>query len=304
MLRLPDGAWKQMPEFSDAASANPFFTFDEMARTMAVFADALNDSGFNRLMEHIPVYFQDNQMVTVILDADNIFSGLKEWVYAVGLPSPVTFFMPEKNAGFLKGIHHLYQQYSGQNTPVVFTKDTLSQNGWLLTNGLRKQETVKQNYFQQNPKTILRYRHRSVAVLDGNETSRQLQSLAAAVMHFFGLAPFSISKVLVPVHYDFVPLLDAFESFRSYAFHHHYASHYEYYKSLFLLNGDVFFDNGVVLLKSASEIISPPGVLYFDYKSSENLRQHRPKNNQEVLALLNPYSTGNSFSETIEMLVL
>jgi tetrahydromethanopterin S-methyltransferase subunit G len=44
-----------------------------------------------------------------------------------------------------------------------------------------------------------------------------------------------------------------------------YANNYDYHRALYLLNKEVFFDNGFILLKESKKIGSPVGTLFYEY---------------------------------------
>ena len=44
-----------------------------------------------------------------------------------------------------------------------------------------------------------------------------------------------------------------------------YANNYDYHRAIYLLNKEVFFDNGFILLKESKKIGSPVGTLFYEY---------------------------------------
>ena len=68
-------------------------------------------------------------------------------------------------------------------------------------------------YFSKYPSVIRRNRT-SVAVLNGNETTEELEKLSDDIHTFFGLGCRNVTKIFVPEGYDFVPLLNAFHKYK------------------------------------------------------------------------------------------
>ena len=64
-------------------------------------------------------------------------------------------------------------------------------------------------YFGKYPHLIRRNRT-SVAVLTGEETTRDLERLADDVYQYFGLGCRNVTQLYVPENYDFLPLLETF----------------------------------------------------------------------------------------------
>jgi hypothetical protein len=89
-------------------------------------------------------------------------------------------------------------------------------------------------------------------------------------MRFFSQGNHRVSKILVPNGYDFKPLLESFGVYMELKDHHSYRNNYDYYKSIYLLNQENFFDNELVLIKEDDkQFLSPLSVIYFSYYQSE-----------------------------------
>lgn len=107
---------------------------------------------------------------------------------------------------------------------------------------------------------------RVVAALNGNETQTDLEQLADDVFDYFGLGCNSISKLYVLAGYDFSLLLNALSKRSSVLIDNsHYLNNYEYFKSVWMLNGDLLFDNGSMLLRQSEDFVSAPSFVNFEY---------------------------------------
>jgi hypothetical protein len=74
----------------------------------------------------------------------------------------------------------------------------------------------------------------------------------------------SISKIFVPKNYSFDRLFQSLETYHAAVDHNKYCNNYEYYKSIYLINGLKHLDNGFLLLKRDTAFASPPAVLYYE----------------------------------------
>lgn len=124
-------------------------------------------------------------------------------------------------------------------------------------------------YFGRYPH-IIRKNRTSVAVLTGNETPQQLEALGRDISDFYGLGCRNVSKLFVPEGYDFIPLLQTLELFTPLAENHKYVNNYEYHRSLLLLNGDPFYDNGLFLLHQNEKWGAPVGSVFYEYYTDQN----------------------------------
>ncbi|MCX6273440.1 MAG: acyl-CoA reductase [Bacteroidetes bacterium] len=121
------------------------------------------------------------------------------------------------------------------------------------------------DYYFKNFPRILRKNRNSVAVLDGAESEEKLRSLGEDIFLYFGLGCRNVSKLLLPRGYDVSALFKAWEKYRNLGDHNKYRNNYDYYKAIYLVNGDQHYDNGFVLLKPEKQkIASPVSVIYYE----------------------------------------
>jgi hypothetical protein len=122
-------------------------------------------------------------------------------------------------------------------------------------------------YFGKYPSVIRRNRT-SVALLQGDETSGELDRLADDVFLYFGLGCRNVTQILVPENYDFLPLLEVFRrKYHWMADHNKYKNNYDYRLSLAILNRLYYMSNEVLLLMENKSPFSPISVLHYTYYS-------------------------------------
>jgi hypothetical protein len=129
-------------------------------------------------------------------------------------------------------------------------------------------------YFGNYPHIIRRNRH-AVAVLSGNESKDELVALGIDVFSYCGLGCRNVSKLFVPPHYDFTPLLQSWQIFDEVMLRDKYKSNYDYQRTLLLLNREDHLAADFVMLRQyADAIASPISVVYYEvYDSQQNLAQ-------------------------------
>ena len=119
-------------------------------------------------------------------------------------------------------------------------------------------------YFKSYPRIIRRNRH-SIAVLEGDESNSDLELLANDIFYYYGLGCRNVSKIFIPSKYNLDKLFKSFMSWKEVINKNSYANNYDYYRAIYLLNKENFYDNGFVLLKESNKIGSPVGTVYFEY---------------------------------------
>ena len=119
-------------------------------------------------------------------------------------------------------------------------------------------------YFGKYPNLIRRNRT-SVALLEGDESSEELEKLADDVFLYFGLGCRNVTQIHVPENYDFVSLLRAFRKYQWMADHHKYKNNYDYRLSLAILNKLQYMTNDCLLMLENDSPFSPIAVLHYTY---------------------------------------
>ena len=124
-------------------------------------------------------------------------------------------------------------------------------------------------YFKKYPHIIRRNRT-SVAILDGNETTEELEKLADDVHLYFGMGCRNVTKIFVPKDYDFIPLLTAFKKYDHFKDHHKYKNNYDYNLALHILNGKFYMANESLILLENPSIFSPISQLNYEFYTDKN----------------------------------
>ena len=151
-------------------------------------------------------------------------------------------------------------------------------------------------YFKKYPKIIRKNRH-SIAILNGNETKKEIELLANDIFYYYGLGCRNVSKIFIPNNYNLDILFKSFVLWNEVINKNSYSNNYNYYRAIYLLNKEVFFDNGFVLLKESEKIGSPVGTIYFEYYKSENqIKEMIKKNNQKIQCIV----SNNNYPKTIK----
>jgi hypothetical protein len=128
-------------------------------------------------------------------------------------------------------------------------------------------------YFGKYP-NIIRKNRTSVAVLDGSESEEQLDLLSDDAMLFFGLGCRNITQLLVPVNYDFIPLLNALKKYEGLMEYHKYKHNFDYHLALLIMGGKYYMNNDSVILTPNISPFSPVSQInYYYYENDDQLKE-------------------------------
>lgn len=120
-------------------------------------------------------------------------------------------------------------------------------------------------YFGKYPH-IIRKNRNSIAVLTGDESAQELANLGNDVFTYYGLGCRNVTKLFVPRGFQLNSLFESWvDRGESLMNNTKYMNNYEYHRTLFLLNSEQFLDNNFFIVKEDIQLVSPPGVLYFEY---------------------------------------
>lgn len=138
-----------------------------------------------------------------------------------------------------------------------------------------------EQYFSKYP-NIIRRNRTAVAILTGAETGEELNLLADDVHQYFGLGCRNVTKIFVPVGYDFVPLLGAFDKYKYFEDHHKFKNNYDYQLSIALLNNIFYMTNGSALLLQNDSIFTAISQLNYSFYEDDQKVFDLLKGNEDI----------------------
>ena len=126
-----------------------------------------------------------------------------------------------------------------------------------------------EQYFGKYPH-IIRSNKTSVAILEGTESSTDLDLLADDMMLYFGRGCRNVTQVWVPEGYDFIPLLHALKKYNYIIEEHKYRHNYDYQLALLMMTRQFYMDtNAILLSENPSPFAAIAQIHYQFYTSSQ-----------------------------------
>lgn len=151
----------------------------------------------------------------------------------------------------------------------IFIEERLNKVDAFIATGSDNTARYFEYYFRNKPH-LIRKNRASCAVIVGEEPTDELRELGKDVFTYFGLGCRNVSKVFVPVGYEFDTMFKSWEGYSSIIHHNKYVNNYDYRKSIYLVNRDIFLDTGFLMATENENLVSPISVLYFEYYSSQS----------------------------------
>ncbi|MDZ4714345.1 MAG: acyl-CoA reductase [Cytophagales bacterium] len=156
----------------------------------------------------------------------------------------------------------------------IESSDTLHGVDALIATGSDNTARYFEYYFRNIPHLIRKNRV-SCAILRGDESGADLDQLGTDIFSYYGLGCRNVSSVFVPQGYDMQHFLASLQAHKAVMENHKYANNYLYQKTLAHLNKERILDNGFVLLKENSTLVSPVATLYYETYGEESALKAR-----------------------------
>jgi hypothetical protein len=158
----------------------------------------------------------------------------------------------------------------------------------VIATGSNNSARYFETYFAKVPHIIRRNRN-AVAVLSGEETKEQLRALGNDVFQYFGLGCRNVSKLHVPLGYDFDPLLHVFHEWKQLQNHTKWKNNFDYNYALTTLNKESFHLTGPLMVLEQAQIPSRIGTLHFEYyDDKDQLLEQLTAQREEIQLIVAP----------------
>ena len=209
------------------------------------------------------------QIVGLIMAGNIPLVGFHDWMCIFISGHTVHIKLSSKDQVLIKHLLEKLTEWSSGTSAIVEFSEMLKGCDAYIATGSNNSSRYFEYYFKKYPHIIRRNRT-SVAILTGQETKVELEQLADDVYLYFGLGCRNVTKIYVPVDYDFVPILEAFKKYSYLANHHKFKNNYDYNLALHLLNKKYYMTNGAILLIEDPAIFSPISQLNYEFYNDKN----------------------------------
>lgn len=187
----------------------------------------------------------------------------------------------------------LERMRSQSNIQVVFTESLSdSVQAILFSGGTQAQAFYKAKY--PNVPILDRTSRTSVAVLDGTESSIQLEGLAYDCFSYFGLGCRNVTGLWVPNGYDFTAFIQAVERqirpgapLEDLRTHKGFCNAYRQARAIAQIEGEPFTDGNEFLLQPSLDLFPPVSVLHYAfYDSATQVDEYLQEHSQDIQCIV------------------
>ena len=264
--------WQAVKE--NASRANPWFVpeFIEMASSN-IFNSFLDKNKLEQWAAHYNMSAENSNPQTIgIVMAGNLpMVGFHDMLCAFVAGQKQLIKPSSKDDILLKHLVAIMADWYPPVVDLISFADTLKGCDAYIATGSNNSSRYFEYYFGKYPHIIRRNRT-SVAILDGSETTDELDKLADDLLTYFGLGCRNVTKLYVPENYPFEPLLNALNKYEHYSDFHKYRHNYDYQLALLMMGNKYYMTNGTALLSENNSLFSAISHVHYQfYKDAATL---------------------------------
>ncbi|MBU2651318.1 MAG: acyl-CoA reductase [Bacteroidetes bacterium] len=247
-----------------ARDLNPWFTLDNVAFSLKSWSEALCEESVNKWLDRYQGKVDRiGRMLKVgVIMAGNIpLVGLHDALCVLASGHKLIARTSTDDAGLTRAILELLISFdSSLNDRICFAEGKLQDFDCIIATGSTNTSRYFEYYFRNVPKIIRKNRNSVAIVRSGDD---DFEGLGEDIFRYFGLGCRNVSLLFVPKETDIGLFMANFSRWSDVQEHTKYMNNYQYYKALYLLNRDVFFDNGFFMMKPSATMISPVGTVHY-----------------------------------------
>jgi len=255
-----------------ATVKNPWFTVKSITNAVLSISDMVEKDMLNAWLNPYTIKEPSSPKNVLIIMAGNIpLVGFHDLLSVIIMGhNPVIKLSSNDNVLMPLIINIFLDLFPSNYNQIKFINDVKGRSfDAVITTGTDNSANYFKYYFK-DAKKIIRKNRRSIAVLDGSESSQQIKGLANDIFLYYGLGCRNVSKLYLPCGYDLNILFKSFYSHKHVIEHKKYGNNYDYNKAIFLMGNNKLIENGFILLKEDSSLYSPVAMLYYEYYNDIN----------------------------------
>jgi Acyl-CoA reductase (LuxC) len=268
---------------------NPWFTPQNVNKAMSAIASELTMKNLHKWTNAYPELKETREQVKVgIIMAGNIpMVGFHDFLTVLISGNKIIAKTSSKDSELIVLIGEILCTINPAfRNKIEFTEGSLTNFDVVIATGSNNSSRYFDYYFRKYP-NIIRKNRNSIAIIEGNESDSDIESLGKDIFSYFGLGCRNVSKIYIPGGYDILSMTKKWDCFSGVIDHTKYANNYDFNKAVYIVNKEKFIDTGYLLLKEESGISSPVSVLYYEYYDSKyNLEHQTEQINEKIQCIV------------------
>lgn len=261
-------------EIENSYYYNPWFTPSFIRFACAAWAEALQAV---KISEWIKTYLPKNKKdktpasVGIIMAGNIPMVGLHDLLCVIASGHHAMIRLSSADDHLIPAVLNILTGIdAGLKNCFTLVQGPLKNFNAIIATGNNNSSRYFEYYFGRYPH-IIRKNRNGIAVITGHESKEEMKRLATDIFMYFGLGCRNISKIYLPDGFGIEEIMPFFEDYAFLADHNKYRNNYDYHKSIFLINRINHRDNGFLLAREESSLMSPISVLHTETYQSIDL---------------------------------
>ncbi|PCJ94178.1 MAG: acyl-CoA reductase [Flavobacteriaceae bacterium] len=256
-------------ELTLSGHKNGWHTKENILYNLKKWSELLTESNLNAWLNNYDLGNTSPKKVALILAGNIPLVGFHDFLSALITGNKVLIKASSNDAVLLPFlVRYLVSVAPSLENEISFIEGKLKDYDCVIATGSNNTARYFEHYFGSKP-NIIRKSRNSVAVLTGNETQEQLFALGEDIFQYYGLGCRSVSKLFVPIDYDFDVFFKAIFPYSSIIDGIKYSNNYDYNKAVYLMSEFKILDNGFLILKEDESYASPIASLFYERYESK-----------------------------------
>ena len=257
-----------------AQEHNGWFTNENVLFAIEGWSNQLNYNNINKWLKKYNFNTIGSKKVAIIMAGNIPLVGFHDFLSVLISGHQVLVKQSSNDKHLLpflaKYLEHIEPWFKNK---ITFTEEKLEGFDAVIATGSDNTARYFEYYFKDKP-SIIRKNRNSVAVLSGNETKEALESLSEDIFRYYGLGCRNVSKLFIPIGYDFKGFFEAVYKWHPIINQAKYANNYDYNKAVYLMSEFEMLENGFLMIKEDLSYASPIATLFYEYyHSKEQLKE-------------------------------
>ena len=270
-----------------AQEHNGWFTKENILFSIEGWSKLLINRNIKQWTENYNFNSIESKNVAIIMAGNIPLVGFHDFI-SVLISSHSVLVKQSSNDKYLLPYLAKYLEYVEPNfkNKITFTEEKLEGFDAVIATGSDNTARYFEYYFKNKPSIIRRNRN-SVAVLTGNETNVELESLSDDIFRYYGLGCRNVSKLFVPKNYNFAAFFEAIYKWHPIINQAKYANNYDYNKAVYLMSEFDMLENGFLMIKEDESYSSPIATMFYEYyESKEQLHKKLNNDNNKIQCIV------------------
>ena len=276
-------------------SHNGWFTQEQVYYAVHSWAQALSEENLTKWISRYDLSAVKQKTVGLILAGNIPLVGFHDFLSVLISGHKVMVKTSSNDQHLIKFLaDYLTSVEPKLANSINFTDGKLEKFDAVIATGSNNTARYFEFYFKNKP-SIIRKNRNSIAVLNGNENKNDLVNLGEDIFRYFGLGCRNVSKIFVPINYNFDVFFKAIFHFKDVIYYEKYANNYDYNKAVFLMSNFKLLDNEFLTLKEDSSYASPISSLFYEYyENLDDLQTRLTKEAEQIQCIVSNNLIANS----------